>query len=95
MATQQVKRRIASSDSNIYIANGVSKHKATKIAPSSFFEPFPTGIDAKIADRQITVEKKLASLLGKPRFSGPGFILYSHDCVDALRRISKSKLRME
>ncbi len=95
MPTQQTKRRIADSNSNAYVANGVPAHKATKIAPPSFFEPFPSGSDAKIMERQSAVEKILAGLLGKPRFSGAGVILYAHDCVDALRRISKSTLRLE
>jgi adenine-specific DNA-methyltransferase len=94
MATQQTKRRIADSDSNVYVANGVPAHRATTIAPPSFFEPFPSGLDVKITERQSAAEKLLAGLLGKPWFSAPGFILYAHDCVDGLRRISKSTLRV-
>jgi adenine-specific DNA-methyltransferase len=93
MPSHQTKRRIADSNSNEYVANGVPAHKATTIAPPSFFESFPSGLDVKITERQLAVEKLLAGLLGKPRFSGPGFILYARDCVDGLRRISKSTLR--
>lgn len=95
MPAHETSRRIAASESNAYVANGVPAHEATNIAPPSFFQPFPSGSNTKIMDRQSAVEKLLAGLLGKPRFSGPGFILYSHDCVDALRRISESTLRLQ
>lgn len=95
MATDQRHRRIADSKSNTFVADGVPSHKATKMAPSSFFEPLPSDSESLISQRQVAVEKALGPLIGKPRFSGPGFILFAHDCVDALRRISNSKLRIE
>ena len=95
MPTPDTKRRIADSNANTYVANGVLAHEATKMAPPSFFEPFPSGSDTKITERQSAVEKLLTGLLGKPRYSGPGFILFAHDCVDALNRISNSTLTLQ
>ena len=93
MSTRDQRRRIADSDANTFVANGVAKHSATKIAPPSFFEPFPDDLETSLVDRQRSVESELLRSLGKPAFSGPGFILYQHDCVDGLRRIAESSLR--
>ncbi len=93
MQSQEKPRKIADSAANAYIANGIAKHSSTKIAPSSFFEPFTDELESSLVDRQRSIESELLESLGKPAFSGPGFILYQHDCVDGLQRIAKSSLR--
>ena len=60
------------------------------MAPASFFEPFPSPVVAELADRQRDIESRLRRSLGNPAFSGPGFILYCHDCVDALQKIENT-----
>ena len=85
-------RVIADAQKNSFVRNGVSKHSATKVAPQSFFEPFPAQTESALLERQCDVERQLKKKLGKPFFTGPGFILYQADCVNGLQGITETSV---
>lgn len=88
-------RRIGNRDHNKFIANGANQHRATSVAPLSFFSPLSAKQVEVNRQRQVDVERELVSFLGKPRFSGPGFILYQRDCTDVMNAIATSRIRFD
>jgi adenine-specific DNA-methyltransferase len=80
-------RRITSREHNKYMAEGINRHKATQIVPSSLLKPFDQGLDEKIKDRHETISRLLLQRIGKPFFSDTGFILFQGDCLDLLERL--------
>jgi len=88
-------RPIADAKHNSFVEHGVAKHSATKIAPNSFFEPFAPSLANGILDRQSVIERELLPALGKPYYSGPGFLLFQVDCVAGLKAISTTSIRFQ
>jgi adenine-specific DNA-methyltransferase len=77
-------RRIADQQENQFLQTGVEQHRATKPAPERLLRPWSTGLSETISSKQESLLSVLAQRLGKPFFSGPGFILFNRDCREVL-----------
>jgi adenine-specific DNA-methyltransferase len=88
-------RKIGCRDLNKYVAEGISSHKATQVAPPSLLQPFDVTLQQRILDRYKGIEELLRQRLGEPFFSKSGFILYQGSCVDFLEQLHGSKVSIE
>ncbi|MGD0277435.1 MAG: site-specific DNA-methyltransferase [Syntrophales bacterium] len=95
MVTEDSIRKIGSKSHNRYVAEGINVHNATQVAPSNLMQPFDDSLRKQIKDRYMTIEKLLKQYLGEPYFSDSGFILFQGDCADFLKRLCKSKVRVD
>jgi adenine-specific DNA-methyltransferase len=92
--TEDRERLIGSSEHNPNVAGGVNLHKRTSVAPTGLMKPLSEQELALQARRQAEIDPILRDRLGAPFFSGPGFILYKRDCVEALESLAASSLRI-
>jgi len=71
------------------------KHKPTSEMPDTLAKPLSPEVRRRLRERSSEVAKSLERILGKPFFARNGFVLYNHDCVEALHAIAKSELRFD
>src|SRR6266566_8837201 len=83
-------RRIASTEHNRFVAEGMNQHQATQVAPSSLLQSFDEDLVSRIESRHRGVSELLESVLGKPYFSDTGFFLYQGNCAEFLERLRTS-----
>jgi adenine-specific DNA-methyltransferase len=88
-------RKISSRENNVYVANGIGKHRPTKLAPTTFFQPITKELEQTIASRHLAVENILKKALGKPFYSEMGFILYQGDSTKILERLKNCDFRVD
>lgn len=81
-------RRIADKDHNSHIRGGTASHRPTAIAPESLLKPLSDQDEYLVQSRQAHVETSLAKAIGRPTYSGKGFILYHGDSNELLPRIA-------
>lgn len=93
--TADCNRRIGSKDHNRHVAEGITAHRETQVAPSSLLKPFDSELQRRIENRYEEIERILRQRLGKPYFSKDGFILYQGNCVDFLGRLRESNISIE
>lgn len=87
--------RVIGTKKNIFVANGANEHKKTKAAPDSFFMPIQKDVHRAITEKQKNIERSLEKVIGKPKFSDDGFILYQGDCVEFMKKISRSDVKFD
>jgi adenine-specific DNA-methyltransferase len=88
-------RMIASKEHNIYVAEGIAQHKATKVAPYSLLKPFSGELKSKLLIQQTFLEEQLCKLIGKPFYSDEGFILYQGDSTNLLQKIVSTDIKID
>lgn len=88
-------RRIANKSHNQFIANGVDRHRPTRAVPESFLLPLSSEQKTTVAKSQEAALSILNSILGRPTFSAPGFILYKGDCVESLEKLRQSRFQSD
>ena len=85
-----MNRRIDCIENNIHLQNPV-RHKPTRVATSGML------CRHSVDDKMIIVEKTeealeaLATVLGRPYFSSPGFILFHRDCVESMQLLKDAE----
>ncbi len=92
--SEDVSRKIGNRDHNQFVANGANQHRSTNLAPMSFFNPLSAKHLDEIRSKQSLIEKELIKVLGKPKFSAPGFILYNADCTEIMNNLKESEVRI-
>jgi adenine-specific DNA-methyltransferase len=88
-------RRIANKSHNQFIANGVDQHRPTRAVPESFLVPLSPEQKTTVAQSQEAALAILDSILGRPTFSAPGFILYKGDCVASMEKLRQSRFQSD
>lgn len=81
-------RKIIDKNHNHYVANGITPHKPTKIAPSSILQSFTDKLKEQLISKHNEVIQLLEDTLGPPVYSDLGFILYCGDCCEYLSRLT-------
>jgi adenine-specific DNA-methyltransferase len=93
--TEDESRPIASKKQNSYIADGITAHQSTQIAPSSLLQPLSQELENDRLNRFNCLEQTLTTHIGKPFYSDAGFILYQGDATDFLSKLSYSDLKID
>jgi adenine-specific DNA-methyltransferase len=89
------RRKIASAKHNTFVAEGVPEHRPTYLAPKTLLAGPSDETRTIVDERRKAIEKRLSSKLGKPYYSGYGFILYNGDCCEILDRIKETDVRLD
>ena len=93
-ASKTPTRRIANQKDNRFVANA-PVHKATKMAPDSFYEPLPPAVVSAVEQRQRLLMSVLEASIGAPLYSRPGFIPYCGDSAELLGELAQAGVRCE
>ncbi|HPJ81977.1 MAG TPA: site-specific DNA-methyltransferase [Saccharofermentans sp.] len=89
------ERRIANQEANIFVREGVNKHRPTKIAPEKILSPLDDGTREAIIAKQDNLLSKIESFCGKPYFTAPGFILFNNDSVEIMQQLRDTEERVD
>lgn len=92
---QAQERKIGNAKANSYVANGVARHRPTKVAPESLLEGPSDEVLRGQLDRHLELADTLRGILGQPYCIEPGFILYNGDCTAILEELRKKNIQAQ
>lgn len=93
--TEDKARKIGSKEHNIYISDGIDRHRATQMAPPSLLKPLADDLKDNLSIRQKSLEVRLFKFLGKPFYSDNRFILYQGDSTDLLQKLELANIKID
>lgn len=88
-------RKIANQEHNTYVAEGIDRHEATKIVPSSLLKSLSEYVKLAISSRHQILERQLHEFLGKPFYSDAGFILYRGESIELLEKLYLANVKID
>jgi len=93
--TQSRQRRIADSQYNSHVAQGIGRHKPTTMAPPSLLRPLPPTLAHELNLRHKKIKALLTNAIGSPLYSDIGFFLYCGDSTELLRKLADVNVSVE
>lgn len=86
-ATELQQRRIGNPTHNSYVAEGIDRHRPTRMAPLSLLRAMSPTKMRELKLRYGEVKKSLIDAIGSPLYSDSGFFLYCGDSSELLPRL--------
>lgn len=93
--TGKDKRRIGDYNHNRYVAEGVSEHRPTRMAPSALIRPLPEETIQQLFSRYDEIHRSLERVAGPPAYSDCGFILYRGDCCQLIPKFQAAGIQVD
>lgn len=91
----KAQRRIADSNHNNHLVDGIPEHRPTSMVPLSFLVPLSEETERVVLSRQREIVDALAPAIGVPFYADNGFILYEGDCVEMMQSIKTTNVRVD
>jgi adenine-specific DNA-methyltransferase len=88
-------QKIFCKEHNVFVANGIDRHKPTILAPYELFQSFSKELEQEINARHCNIIQTLQQVLGEPYFSDNGFILYHGNMLEILEKLSKVSFKID
>ncbi len=94
-ATEFQQRRIGDPTHNSYVAEGIDRHRPTRMAPLSLLRAMSPTKTRELKLRYGEVKKSLIDAIGSPLYSDSGFFLYCGDSLELLPRLVSANLNID